>query len=233
MGLFVGLSAGLLQGMTGFGAGIILMLYLPTLYTVTGSAAITGAISVVLSGFMVFQYRHFVKFKKVMKPTFLYMIICTLTIMISSTISTVYLKKGLGVFLILLACYYLFFSKNNQEMKKVVACFCIILSAICDGFFGIGGPLMVVYFMSKTKSQEEYLGCLQMFFLINCFYNTLLRIYRGILVIDYLPMILLGAIGIILGSLIAKRLLKYIDENKIRKFIYIVIGISGFINVII
>ena len=233
MGLFVGLSAGLLQGMTGFGAGIILMLYLPTLYTVTGSAAITGAISVVLSGFMVFQYRHFVEFKKVMKPTFLYMIICTLTIIISSMISTVYLKKGLGVFLILLACYYLFFSKNKQEMKKAVACFCIILSAICDGFFGIGGPLMVVYFMSKTKSQEEYLGCLQMFFLINCLYNTFLRMYRGILVIDYLPMILLGAIGIVLGSLIAKRLLKYIDENKIRKFIYIVIGISGFINIII
>ena len=68
MGLFVGLSAGLLQGMTGFGAGIILMLYLPTLYTVTGSAAITGAISVVISGFMFFQYRHFVEFKKVIKP---------------------------------------------------------------------------------------------------------------------------------------------------------------------
>lgn len=135
--------------------------------------------------------------------------------------------------MILLACYYLFFSKNKQEMKKTVAYFCIILSAICDGFFGIGGPLMVVYFMSKTKSQEEYLGCLQMFFLINCIYNTLLRIYRGILVVDYLPMILLGAIGIILGSLIAKRLLKYIDEDKMRKFIYIVIGISGLINVII
>lgn len=72
-----------------------------------------------------------------------------------------------------------------------------------------------------------------MFFLINCIYNTLLRIYRGNLVVDYLPMILLGAIGIILGSLIAKRLLKYIDEDKMKKFIYIVIGISGLINVII
>ena len=60
MGLFVGLGAGLLQGMTGFGAGIILMLYLPMFYTVTGSAAITGAISIVLSSFMVFQYHHFI-----------------------------------------------------------------------------------------------------------------------------------------------------------------------------
>lgn len=43
MGLFIGFIAGLLQGMVGFGAGIILMIYLPTIYTVTGSAAITGS----------------------------------------------------------------------------------------------------------------------------------------------------------------------------------------------
>ena len=98
MGLFVGFMAGLLQGMVGFGAGIILMIYLPTIYTVTGSAAITGAISIVLSGFMTFQYRHFIQMKKVLKPTILYMVICTLTIMISSYINAFYLKKALAYF---------------------------------------------------------------------------------------------------------------------------------------
>lgn len=232
MGLFVGFMAGLLQGMVGFGAGIILMIYLPTIYTVTGSAAITGAISIVLSGFMTFQYRHFIQMKKVLKPTILYMLICTLTIMISSYINAFYLKKTLGVFLVILASYYLFLSKEKKEMTKVFAWFCIILSAICDGFFGIGGPLMVVYFMAKTKDQKEYLGCIQMFFLINCIYNTGLRIYRGLLVIDYLPIILLGAGGILLGCFMAKKLLRFIDENKIRKLVYFVIGISGILNII-
>ena len=232
MGLFVGSMAGLLQGMVGFGAGIILMIYLPTIYTVIGSAAITGAISIVLSGFMTFQYRHFIQMKKVLKPTILYMLICTLTIMISSYINAFYLKKALGVFLVILASYYLFFSKGKQVINKSFACFCIVLSAICDGFFGIGGPLMVVYFMAKTKDQKEYLGCIQMFFLINCIYNTGLRIYRGLLVMDYLPLILLGAIGILLGCFVAKKLLRFIDENKIRKLVYFVIGISGILNIV-
>ena len=231
MGLFIGFIAGLLQGMVGFGAGIILMIYLPTICTVTGSAAITGAISIVLSGFMTFQYRHFIQMKKVLKPTILYMLICTLTIMISSYINVFYLKKALGVFLVILASYYLFLSKK-KEMTKGFALFCIILSAICDGFFGIGGPLMVVYFMAKTKDQKEYLGCIQMFFLINCIYNTGLRIYRGLLVMDYLPIILLGAGGILLGCFVAKKLLRFIDENKIRKLVYFVIGISGILNII-
>ena len=232
MGLFVGFMAGLLQGMVGFGAGIILMIYLPTIYTVTGSAAIAGAISIVLSGFMTFQYRHFIQMKKVLKPTILYMLICTLTIMISSYINAFYLKKALAIFLVILASYYLFLSKEKQEMTKGFARFCIILSAICDGFFGIGGPLMVIYFMAKTKDQKEYLGCIQMFFLINCIYNTGLRIYRGLLVMDYLPIILLGAGGILLGCFIAKKLLRFIDENKIRKLVYFVIGISGILNII-
>lgn len=232
MGLFVGFMAGLLQGMVGFGAGIVLMIYLPTVYTVTGSAAITGAISIVLSGFMTFQYRHFIQMKKVLKPTILYMLICTLTIMISSYINAFYLKKALGVFLVILAGYYLLLSKGKQEINKGFACFCIVLSAICDGFFGIGGPLMVVYFMAKTKDQKEYLGCIQMFFLINCIYNTGFRIYRGLLVMDYLPIILLGAAGILLGCFIAKKLLRFIDENKIRKIVYFVIGISGILNII-
>ena len=232
MGLFVGFMAGLLQGMVGFGAGIILMIYLPTIYTVTGSAAITGAISIVLSGFMTFQYRHFIQMEKVLKSTILYMLICTLTIMISSYINAFYLKKALAIFLVILASYYLFLSKEKQEMTKGFAWFCIILSAICDGFFGIGGPLTVIYFMAKTKDQKEYLGCIQMFFLINCIYNTGLRIYRGLLVMDYLPIILLGAGGILLGGFIAKKLLRFIDENKIRKLVYFVIGISGILNII-
>lgn len=233
MGLLIGFIAGLLQGMVGFGAGIILMIYLPTIYTVTGSAAITGAISVVLSGFMTFQYRHFIQMKKVLIPTILYMIICTLTIMISSYINAFYLKKALGIFLVILAGYYLLVSKEEQVINKSFACFCIVLSAICDGFFGVGGPLMVVYFMAKTKNQKEYLGCIQMFFLINCLYNTGLRIYRGLLVMDYMPIILLGAIGGLLGCFVAKKLLLFIDENKIRKFVYFVIGTSGVLNIII
>ena len=71
-----------------------------------------------------------------------------------------------------------------------------------------------------------------MFFLINCLYNTGLRIYQGLLVMDYMPIILLGAIGILLGCFVAKKLLRFIDENKIRKLVYFVIGISGILNII-
>ena len=49
---------------------------------------------------------------------------------------------------------------------------------------------------------------------------------------DYMPIILLGAIGILLGCFVAKKLLRFIDENKIRKIVHFVIGISGILNII-
>ena len=42
--LFISTIAGLLQGLTGFGAGIILMLYLPYLYPVIQCSGIIGII---------------------------------------------------------------------------------------------------------------------------------------------------------------------------------------------
>ena len=47
--LFISTIAGLLQGLTGFGAGIILMLYLPYLYPVIQCSGIIGIICLFLS----------------------------------------------------------------------------------------------------------------------------------------------------------------------------------------
>ena len=60
--LFISTIAGLLQGLTGFGAGIILMLYLPYLYPVIQCSGIIGIICLFLSLIMALQYRKFIKY---------------------------------------------------------------------------------------------------------------------------------------------------------------------------
>ena len=128
--LFISTIAGLLQGLTGFGAGIILMLYLPYLYPVIQCSGIIGIICLFLSLIMALQYRKFIELKKVLIPVSVY-------ILISS-----YLKKGLSLFFILLSFYFLFIKKKNTQIKMsiFISLFCILISSICDGLFGIGGP---------------------------------------------------------------------------------------------
>lgn len=230
----VAIIAGIVQGVTGFGAGIVLMMALPMFYAIPQSAGIAAAISILLSGMMVYSYRQYIDFKKVIKPAILYIIVCSITINFSTLVNQDVMKKVFGVFLIILCIYYLFINKSNERKKLSigVSIACIVISALCDGLFGIGGPLMVLYFLSQTHNTHQYLGSIQAFFCINATYNTIFRIFKGILLPSHLLIIICGIIGIILGGIIANKLVDYLDEKLVRKLTYIMIGISGIMNII-
>lgn len=232
--MFTACLAGIVQGVTGFGSGIVLMMMLPMYFALAQSAGISTAICIFLNITMVYTYRKSINFKKILPPAILYIAICSCTIYLSTSIDQVLIKKIFGIFLMILSIYYLFIQKNNEKKKLslFISLICIVVSAICDGLFGIGGPLMVLYFLAQTDNTYEYLGTIQTFFLINCIYNTIFRIYRGILLIEHLPLILMGVFGIIIGGLIANKIVNKLDGMMIKKLTYVMIGISGLINII-
>jgi uncharacterized membrane protein YfcA len=141
-------------------------------------------------------------------------------------------KKIFGVFLVLLSIYYLFISKNvsNQKLSLGFSVVCIVISAACDALFGIGGPLMVLYFMSMTRSTHEYLGTMQLFFWVNSMYNTTFRFIRGILLPEHVIVIAVGMIGILVGGAIAGKIVDRLNADTMRKLIYVMIGVSGVVN---
>ena len=230
----VAILAGLVQGVTGFGAGIVLMMVLPIYFALPQSAGIAAAICIILCVFMSVRYREHILWREAIIPSILYIFICTLTINFSVSADQIILKKVFGVFLLLLAAYYLFFKKSadNQKLNLPVSLICIIVSAICDGLFGIGGPLMVLYFLNKTESPQEYLGTLQVFFLINSVYNTAFRFYSGILLPEHFSLICAGFAGIVFGVFIAGKIVDKLNPEVIRKLTYAMIGVSGIANLI-
>lgn len=227
--------AGVVQGVTGFGAGIVMMMVLPMFFETLGTAAgVSTAIAVILSGTMVYTYRKFVEPKKIIPPAILYIAVCSAVIVVSKYINQAIMKKVFGVFLVILAIYYLFINKSNEKKKLSlpVSLAFIIISAACDGLFGIGGPLMVLYFLSTTHNTHEYLGNIQAFFFINCIYNTFFRFYNGIIGLEHLQYFVIGWIGILVGGFVANKLVNKIDGNLVKKLTYVMIGVAGIINII-
>lgn len=231
--LLTTMIAGVIQGLTGFGAGIVMMMCLPMIFQLTASAGISVCISIVLLISMVYTYKKYINLKLIIVPIVIFLSVITMTINLSTTFDPTIMKKIFGVFLIILSIYYIFFNRNRaQKLSIPVSLFCIMVSAICDGLFGIGGPLMVLYFMSMTESIQEYLGTIQCFFLINCIYTTTLRIFKGILLTQHISIIIIGMIGIAIGGQLSKRLISYLDVDLVKKLTYLMIGISGFINIL-
>ena len=226
------LIAGLIQGITGFGSAIVMMMVLPIYYAVIQAAGISNAINVFLNGMMAYRYRKYVNLKKAIQPSVLFLIASTISTYFSKYVNQDLIKKEFGVFLIILSLYFIFFSKKKKTLGVVGSLSCIIVSGICNGLFGIGGPLMVVYFLNQIHDTEEYLGTIQSFFFVNNIFITGFRFMNGILTFNLIPIILFGMIGVGLGLIIANKIVDKVDDKMIRKITYIMLGISGIINLI-
>ncbi|MCI8294390.1 MAG: sulfite exporter TauE/SafE family protein [Lachnospiraceae bacterium] len=227
------LCAGVLQGVTGFGAGIVMMMVLPSFFPLNQAAGVSCAIAILLSLSMFLRYRGHIQVKKVIWPAVLYVAVSSLSIVFSTTVDQALMKKVFGVFLILLSVYYLFFDKKQEkELGLLVSILFIGISGACDGLFGIGGPLMVLYFLGQTHSKEEYLGSIQAVFLVNLIYGTIMRTANHILTLTHLPYIGVGMACILAGLLAANRIVDRLDGEKIKKITYVVIGLSGVMNLL-
>ncbi len=224
---------GLIQGMTGFGSVIVMMLVLPTLFMVPQAAGISSAIELLLCCLMAYQYRKFVNFKKALTPAFLYLGVSSFSALYSMKVNQALMLKVLGVFLILLSIYFLFFStKEKKPLSLPLSIACLVGAGMCDGLFGIGGPLMVLYFLTQTTSTEEYLGSIQAFFMVSSIYMAIFRFISGILNISHIPYILCGMVGIFLGLQVANKIVDRVNGELLKKFTYVMIGIAGIINIL-
>lgn len=232
--IFATLLAGLVQGVTGFGGGIITMLIFPHYFSISLGAGITGSLGIALCTSMAIRYRKYLNVKMAVLPAILYNVVSSLVISYSVMADQRMIKKCFGVFLVLLSIYYLFISKNvqNRKLGIGVSFVCIAISAACDALFGIGGPLMVLYFMSMTDSTYAYLGTMQLFFCVNSTYNTIFRFYKGILLPEHFAYIACGMVGILCGGFLAGKIVDKLNITTMRKLIYVMIGISGILNLI-
>ena len=228
------LGGGLVMGVTGFGAGMVTMMALPVFYSLTESAAIAGVVCAVLSAHMTIRYWKHINFRSLVAPTIAYMILCALIIRFSTEVDQALIQKGFGVFLICLCIYYIFLQKDDHPHKKSLALsiLCITFSAVFDSFFSIGGPFLVVYFMARTDSTKAYMGTIQAFFFINYTYSTVVRVIDGILLPSHLPVTGACGVAVLLGGVIAQKLVNRLDDQMVRKLIYIMIGVSGVLNLI-
>ena len=226
------LIGGTVQGVAGFGAGPVDMMVLPFFFPVNEAVGINAALCVGLNILMLSHYHSYVNFKKVLTAALLYVTVSASMIFCSKYIDQDFMKHVLGVFLIVLSLYYLFFSKKEEkELTRARSVIYLLVSGACDGLFGIGGPLMSIYFLKKTSSKEEYLGTIQTLFLISLGYGTIVRIFTGILTAAHAPYIGIGLVFILIGGWISTKIVDRIDADKMKKIIYILIGITGIINV--
>ena len=223
--------SGLVQSLTGFGAGIVMMLFLPSFFTMLQSPALSCAICLGLTAPMAWKFREHIRFKLILPPLISYEIAALITLNLVGGLDLGLLGVAFGIFLILLSLYFLFLSKNVKVTPSLAsAALCGTLSGICNGLFGIGGPMMAVYFLAITDTKESYSGNQQFLFTITTIVNLFIRVHKGFYTLDLIPYTLIGMVGIGIGMRFGLKILARINTNVLRKIIYGFVGISGLLT---
>lgn len=238
MSLFVGvmlpaLIAGLVQGVTGFGAGILLMMFYPAMFSVAQSSAMSQFLCAVLCIAIVWRYRKQVRLKQCLMPLIFYFPCYFVTLQVAVSMNTDHLKPVLGIFLVLLSIYFFYGSEKVKIRANVWSAFiCALISAGVDAFFGIGGPTMVIYFMAILPNKQEYLGTIQCFFMTTSIYGTVMRTYNGQITVDLLPFLMSGGVALLVGAYAGSRVVNRIDTHRMKQLVYGFIGIAGLLTII-
>lgn len=225
--------AGIAHGVCGFGAGIVMMTVLPSFFSISQSAAIVGVVCIALTSLMILRYRKHVSPRKVILPLIVYSAASAAAIHFSSAVDQALLKRAFGVFLLVLAAYHFMPSrKQHAKWSLPVSIAAWVFSGVCSGLFSVGGPLMVLYYLSHTDSKEEYLGTTELLFLISHFVNAYMRVRDGILTPALTPAILMCVVCICAGLFIANRIVDKTDGDKLKNIVYIGVTVSGAVNLL-
>ena len=225
--------SGLVQSLTGFGAGVVMLLFLPSFYNMLQAPALSCAICLGLTAPMAWKFREYIRPRLFLRPLFFYELGAMTTLNLVAYLDLELLGIAFGGFLILLSIYFLFISKNIKVKPTLgSAAVCGTLSGICNGLFGIGGPMMAIYFLAITDTKESYSGNQQCLFFITTIINLIIRIHKGFYTLDLIPVTLIGMVGIGIGMRIGLKILSRINSNVLSKIIYIFVGISGVLTLV-
>ena len=227
------LLASLIQRICGFGMGIIAVMILPY---ITGShahaAAYTNILSAVSATVLAWRFRDKVKWRiifPILCGSFL-ATFCTVRFLKDASFTTT--EKILGIVLLVLSIYFLFFKGKIHVEPRPRNGF---ISGTCGGFlnglFGAGGPPVVIYLLGATESHAVYLATIQGYFAFNNVYATTVRFLNGQITPDVLRGLLGALPGMALGMILGDLIAPHLPDQTILKAIYILMAISGLIMI--
>lgn len=219
-------AAGAVQTVTGFGSGVVLIMVLSHLYAMASASSLNTAICLALSASLTWSFRRSIAWKQVFPPAVPYFITSVLAIRLLPSMDMTVLAVVFGLYL--LSLFFLFFESRIRLTGSLpTALVCGGVSGIFAGLFGVGGPLMALYFLTVTRGREVYVGTLQFFFLLTNLVSFATRLSEGLYGLDLLPVTLLGILGVTAGKGLGLLIAEKLDGGKLKQLIYIFVGISG------
>lgn len=222
------MSSSLLQAVTGFGFGIVMMAIMPLFLPYEAALNISTILSLSLNLTILARCWKHINWKLLAFPALFCIMGSSAGMWLMHESPSPIYKRLLGVFLVCLAIWFYFFS-DKVHIRPLLrnAAIVGVISGLCGGLFSVSGPPMILYFVSVIPDKEEYMGTTQCYFLLNNIYLLLMRSILHLIPGGILVPTLWGAGGLLIGSFLGGKIFRSINAKKLKSAVYVVMAASG------
>ena len=229
--LFGAFFAGVVQGATGFGSGIVLNAF--WLHILEPSAAISLNIvsCLFVSALPIYKLRKTLDFSK-LKPFVIFGIlgIPTGLFILTLTDPTIF-KTTVGIILVIFSIWKfrskkIFINfKSSPSLDKLIG----FISGVLGGFAALGGILPTIWVNIQKLPKNTQRGTYEPFIFITSIAAVVSFYFAGFLNLDIFNYFLKVLPALIIGSLIGVKIYSFINEDLFKKVILGLIFLAGLV----
>ena len=221
-------AGGFITAVCGFGMGPVTMSVLPYVMPYSRAVAVTGLFGLVLGLIIVWEGRRSVNVKTLIPCAAAGLISSSLAAGLSAGAAEKIMVRGLGVLLMLLSVYSVFFSGRIKiRATPLNGLLAGAIGGTLTGMFSVGGPPIAIYMLAATESNDEYRSTLNAHFSIVNICAAASRFFAGSLTgrdfLAFLKLLTFLGLGMWAGDKVFHRL----DAAKLRKAVYAYLFAAG------
>ncbi len=226
-------AASYVQGATGFGFGILAMIFLPSLLLYTEANVLSSVLSALSALFVAVLTFRKIHWKNLWFPSLGCVVSTYLSVLFIKGQSSEILTLLLGVALLALSLYFFFFAdKIRIKPTWYAGLIAGVLSGVMGGMFAIGGPPVVIYFMQSEEEPDGYFATISAYFVFLGVVSVGTKAAAGFITETVWIALAVGLLAMLAGSFVGKRTRDKIDGRLIKKVVYGFMAVSGLINIV-
>ena len=202
--LLAAFAGSFVQSASGFGYAIVVMSILPLFipFQAASIVEVLSALAMVL--WIAVKYRRHINWKLLWWPLVANSVFSLAGIWFQDAGTETLLRRILGVTLVVLSIYFIFFSSRLT---------------IRANLWSIGGPPMVAYYLAATRSKEEYAATLQTYFIFSTVYIFAAHVVMGHVTGQILTWSALALVGLAAGTFCGLKLFDRLSAEGLKKVV--------------
>lgn len=227
------LGASYIQSSTGFGFGIFVMAFLPSVLLYTEANVLATMLSIMTSALVCISTFKDINWKNLFFPLLGSFAATQLAVNFIKVQKSQTLILLLGIALLLLSIYFFFFSgKIKIKPTWYAGLIAGVISGIMSGMFAIGGPPVAIYYLHSEKNTDDYLATISAYFVLSGIVSVAAKASAGFITRNVWIGLAVGILGTLVGAFIGKLTREKANARAIKNAVYAIMAFSGIVNII-